>query len=601
MNFEKSLLFSSDNYFCCLQFLSTNAIDNGTHWLIVKDKEARTLYKCADPKCPCKSEIIKELIDGDTIYYVNQIGIHQNHQSVSPKPLKEHVINAVTSALAASNDSKYIRQAVAEEVQMQINPQTINRIKRKILINSAWEPLWKKLPSYVNVMNEEQTLSHLWTNESGHIIGVFLTFPYVRNFCSSDAFLNMIFLDGTFCTDHNRTTLLAAVTVTSDKIILPLGVATTSGETNINYEYFLGQLSNYIKDSRNLTFLADRHPAIISSVSKVYPFSTLVPCAWHVCKHLHCPRVVLFELLKSDNSKIYDIRKLAFEKNYPNSAEKIKDIIDSMSIIKNNKSKFGYIADSPIESFNSAIKEFRDKEPLLILNGIFQWAYAQRQKQLEMLRGHIQCLTTEKKIALRDHEDLFLSVRKQLDDSYIVYELIKEKIEICYTVRQHLNCLRCDCNGYDREGIPCRHEYAVAKKFGLKNKLRKIASFNISEVIRNALGNEYECPNIGNLDETNIELPTRNNQPGRPKTIRYHDPQEHLIKLNQRKCSICGKYGHNKRTCRYDSSASLNQKIYENEESNPQDMVEMPLIHQRNRRKPVPRTTMVLRKRSPRT
>ena len=96
-------------------------------------------------------------------------------------------------------------------------------------------------------------------------------------------------------------------------------------------------------------------------------------------------------------------------------------------------------------------------------------------------------------------------------------------------------------------------------------------------------------------------MPTRNNQPGRPKTIRYHDPQEHLIKLNQRKCSICGKYGHNKRTCRYDSSASLNQKIYENEESNPQDMVEMPLIHQRNRRKPVPRTTMVLRKRSPRT
>ena len=135
-------------------------------------------------------------------------------------------------------------------------------------------------------MNEEQTLSHLWTNEAGHIIGVFLTFPYVRNFCSSDAFLNMIFLDGTFCTDHNRTTLLAAVTVTSDKIILPLGVATTSGETNINYEYFLGQLSNYIKDSRNLTFLADRHPAIISSVSKVYPFSTLVPCAWHVCKQI---------------------------------------------------------------------------------------------------------------------------------------------------------------------------------------------------------------------------------------------------------------------------------------------------------------------------
>lgn len=88
-----------------------------------------------------------------------------------------------------------------------------------------------------------------------------------------------------------------------------------------------------------------------------------------------------------------------------------------------------------------------------------------------MLIAHILFPKTEKKIVLRNNEGLFLSVRKQLDDTYIVYELIKRNIEICYAVMHRLNCIICYFNEYDCKGIPFRHEYAVAKSFSLKNKL----------------------------------------------------------------------------------------------------------------------------------
>lgn len=66
--------------------------------------------------------------------------------------MKEHLYSAVNNAMI-TDDSKYIRRAVAEEVLMPINVQTINRIKRTRLLNKAWKSLWLKLPSFVKTIN----------------------------------------------------------------------------------------------------------------------------------------------------------------------------------------------------------------------------------------------------------------------------------------------------------------------------------------------------------------------------------------------------------------------------------------------------------------
>ena len=396
-------------------------------------------------------------------------------------------------------------------------------------------------------MNKEQELSNFIENDGNTV--VFLVFPYTRDFVNSKAFLGIIFIDGTFCTDHCKSTLLAAVTVTPDRIILPLGVAETSGETLENYSIFLGELLKYIPDSTDLVFMADQHPSIKSSIGKIYPLSQLVPCAWHIAKHLRCPPSIFFNLLKSDNISLFNARWEIFQKKYPDSAQKILPFIDQIAYAKNNTIKLGFVSDSPIESFNASIKEYRSKEPLLLLIFIFQWSIAQRNKQLNLLSNDLFCKVARTKERIRKGEGEGLSIKEQKDGTFRVIEFFPGKIDINYLVKQE-NCgLVCDCGGYTRDGVPCRHEYEVAKRFALEYKLRNLAEFNETKRIMEGLGKPYNIPNFGNISETNIKLPEVNRQPGRPKILRARGANEFFFKKSKRRCSNCGNFGHDKRKC----------------------------------------------------
>ena len=268
---------------------------------------------------------------------------------------------------------------------MKIPRYTINRVKRVKLSNNDWEVLWKKLPDYIELLNEQQKIAEIMQDADETIKLIYIEMPYSKNFCSSAAFLHLVFLDGTFCTDQQRSTIIAAV-------------AMTSGETKENYEYFLKKLSEIISDSDQLTFIADQHPSIKSSVQFIFPLSCFIPCAWHVSKHLHCPSIVLFELLRSDHPLLFNIRLEDFKKYYPHSANKISSIISSMSYTGSNVSKLGYITSSPIESFNSAILDLRDKEPLIFLDGILRWSLKQCSEQIIKLGNNIFCKTAKEKI-----------------------------------------------------------------------------------------------------------------------------------------------------------------------------------------------------------
>ena len=103
---------------------------------------------------------------------------------------------------------------------------------------------------------------------------------------------------------------------------------------------------------------------------------------------------------------------------------------------------------------------------------------------------------------------------------------------------------------YNRDGVPCRHEYAVGKRFGLQHMIRDIAEFNETANIRAAMGEDFDMPNLGNLEEKNIALPQINVHPGRPKTLRGRGCNEFYFKGTPRKCSICGKVGHDRRKCK---------------------------------------------------
>ena len=390
-------MLCNGSYQSCLQAASKNAIKNNIRWLIKKKSNHRIVYKCAQEKCTSTCEVRASLEDGNIIWgaFLN-INHHDHDQNkFLSKPLREHLMMAIAKASAL--EPKSLTKAVSSEVNVSISSSQISRIKRQKLLDNAWESLWRKLPSFVEAINSTNELADL-KMDGNEIKSLFLTFPYAHSFCNSNAFLNIIFIDGTFNTDHCKSTLLTAVTITADKIILPLAVALTDGETIENYYYFFSNLSKHLSDSSKNVFLSDQHPAISAALTKVFPNCAHVPCAWHIAQKIRCPKVVFFELLITDNVALFNIRWESFQKDYKASAEKISKFINNMAYVKNNRAKYGFISDSPIEAFHSAIAKYRCKEPLFLLSAIICWASKQRSKQLKILPLDLYCTTTTKLI-----------------------------------------------------------------------------------------------------------------------------------------------------------------------------------------------------------
>ena len=578
METDRRTIIAQGSYQNCMRALSHEAVKNKTHWLIIRNKQHHIKYKCAQKNCKCKSELISSFENGDIIWHAVQIGNHQQHTENCPKPLKEYLIFSVAKSMHSDPNSIY------SDVGMRIPKYTINRIKREKLPEKHWESLWRKLPHYIDLLNKKNSTAEILKNDKNEIESIFIMMPYAKNFCSSDAFLSIIFLDGTFCYDHLNSTLLAAVTVTADRFIIPLAAARTSGETKENYTYFLKKMSEFIMDSETLIFFSDQHPAIQSSISITFPLSMFVPCAWHVSKHLRCPSIVFFELLKSDHPILYEKRWELFEKSYPSSASKVREIIQKMAYIGNNRAKLGYITDSPIESFNSAILNLRDKEPLILLDGILRWGIKQCSAQILSLGNNLFCKTVSNKIKLRKEALNSLIIKDQSDSTYIVTEIYKGSIEISYLVKEINGVLECDCKDFDREGIPCRHEYAVSERFGLRDKLRTISLFNHSAIIRNALEYEFEIPSLGLLKESEIPIPQINKRPGRPKKMKRLKSFKETAKKT-RKCSCCNKMVfHNKRTCpeRFKTNRIALKESQNSHNEDINDSVDISVVNQNN-------------------
>ena len=449
---------------------------------------------------------------------------------------------------------------------IQVSPQTISRIKRSTSLNGSWEVLWRKIPSFVEALNQKMKLASYKEINNSNFILIFMALPYIQAFVESEALLNVIFIDGTFCSDHCKSTLLAAITITSDKDIIPLAVSITNGETKDNYCWFLEELKRFIPDSHELVFIADQHLSIKSGINTIYPLSLLIPCAWHLAKHLRCPNAVFFYFFLTDNLALFQTRLEEFQKHYPNDSSKLASFIDSLSYVRKNLSKLGFMASSLIESFNNVIKDYRTKEPVVLLEYILQWSQSQRKNLINLYHdcSFIYCKTAREREHINIEESKNLAVEEQKDKTFKIIEFYKDKNPIIYNVIININDkLICTCNGFIRYGIPCRHEYAIAIRFGMNDKLRKIASFNETKVILNALGNFVIKP-FSNLYESKLPLPQTNKHPGRPRTVRFRGFNE-LFDKESRRCGKCGQLGHNRRKCRLNNDNNKNK--LPNEES----------------------------------
>ncbi|XP_019172721.1 PREDICTED: uncharacterized protein LOC109168128 [Ipomoea nil] len=150
---------------------------------------------------------------------------------------------------------------------------------------------------------------------------------------------------------------------------------------------------------------------------------------------------------------------------------------------------------------------------------------------------------------------------KANDDNYQVEDISG----FFKTYKVNLNQRCCSCRRWDLNGIPCSHAIAAIRTKGEVPEDYVHHCYTVEAYMRS-----YK-PAIMPIHPSDLwtktgqkpPLPPKYKvQPGRPKKLRKRDPIENesivgdklISKLSRKgekkKCSICGQYGHNKRSCK---------------------------------------------------
>ncbi|XP_008241210.1 PREDICTED: uncharacterized protein LOC103339655 [Prunus mume] len=192
------------------------------------------------------------------------------------------------------------------------------------------------LPWYMDVLKASNVGSHCVLNcgeDGSRFLRIFICFK-----ASIDGFRwcrHMLFIDNTFVTNKYKGTLLRATAKNGNKD---------------NWRWFLQRIFEVLVDEgRKLTFIFDRHDAIIDAVKTVFPTSTHDFCLYHLKENLK--KKYLHSVGSSFKDHILWIFcKLLYAptvEEYQDTLKKLKDYGGSIIIDK-------FLADLPVQNFANA-------------------------------------------------------------------------------------------------------------------------------------------------------------------------------------------------------------------------------------------------------
>ncbi|CAL8114057.1 unnamed protein product [Prunus armeniaca] len=330
----------------------------------------------------------------------------------------------------------------------------------------------------------------------------------------------MLFIDGTFVTNKY-------------KEVFPFAFAIVSRETVDNWKWFLQRISEVLVDEgRQLTFIFDRHGAIIDAVRTVFPASPHGFCLYHLkenlkkkyphavgssfkdhilwlfCKLLYAPTVeeyqdTLKKLRDDGSSKIID----KFLADLP-----VQNFANAFFPGK----RYGEVSNALSESFNSWVKDVR-RLP------IYEMIDTDELKNLAAKGRHWRICRASESI-FEVHADL--SVMVNLDErfcSYYQWQLL---------------------------GFPCQHAIQVIQHFGLC-LYNFVDEYYKADFYRATYATPiFLIPDIEKPPPRDVFLlpPYTRKPPGRPPTKRFKSSSETKRQVKCKRCGSCDR--HNRRTCK---------------------------------------------------
>lgn len=480
-----------------------------------------------------------------------QTGTHTGHDGAKGKPIKQHLDDCITAGLAMGRSGTRLMEFVADETGVKVPTSTVmSRSKKRP--DFLWKRQWKMLPSLGERFASAGLRYQLFMGEHDNTIEAVAFELQGVKFCSTSAFIGLLFVDGTFLHDRVRSILLLIATITADHVVIPVIGMICSGENLLSYE----RLFRFARESlpKQFTIMSDGAPSIRTAFNKVFldmPEVKRLPCMFHVTqRYPHQLRFDIKQVLTCDHPDVYKEMIKIFSSIHKNTYAKINKKMEKLCYMSNSFAGiFEVMADSPIESLNAALLPYRGKGPTELVQILFRVCADQIEKQEEKLRNVGKfCVSCSNTIQHRERQTSAMVCRKE-KTGYIVSESFSIGLSVDYKLEIRETGLVCQCLGYERLGIPCRHMYAFRKTFRAHHHLiPKVTAIHRVETIRSALQETKINLGTQKLEEADVIPPSPTARPGRPKMRRYKPIREHVAKTSNVKCGACGERGHTRRS-----------------------------------------------------
>ncbi|XP_019184504.1 PREDICTED: uncharacterized protein LOC109179472 [Ipomoea nil] len=375
--------------------------------------------------------------------------------------------------------------------------------------------------------------------------------------------------------NQNGGQLLSAVGVDANNNMYPIAFAVVEGELNETWKWFLELLDGDLHISQNpigWTFISDKQKGLVPAFEELFPY----------IEHRHCVRHLHANFSKDGyggqvmKQNFWAACRSTTESEFQKHLEGLRLLNPKAAqwILDREPRHFcrAYFSDylksdmllnNLCESFNSSIRHARDKYILTMCESLRIYLMSRMQKNRDKMKGSVMkiCPKIIKILEQNKAHTGDLIAYKANDDNYQVEDISG----FFKTYKVNLNQRCCSCRRWDLNGIPCSHAIAAIRTKGEVPEDYVHHCYTVEAYMRS-----YK-PAIMPIHPSDLwtktgqkpPLPPKYKvQPGRPKKLRKRDPIENesivgdklISKLSRKgekkKCSICGQYGHNKRSCK---------------------------------------------------
>lgn len=480
---------------------------------------------------------------------------------------KDVVLTRISSFMNSSHIDKSF-QATLAHLRTTYNSDVLPTETARKLFTEYFQPdwitNWKQLPAYIEALNNEGIPSEITYLSEKNIDKIYIELPYAENLCKSRVFTNIIMLDGTFLKPTTTNgILLIMMTITADKISIPLAAAIVDAESIESYRYFFNKTKHLFNDTDSISVISDQHEAIKAALGETnFVYS---PCAFHIIQRYTAARDDFFRMIKSDSIPVYLFYLSEFKQKHSAVYSHVKPYLNRIVRVLGAPYRFGYVSDSPMESINGALGNSRKHEVIYTIDAFLEFCFSQFEKQIKKLEKYpTEPLTN----LISNEKNIFetakgFTVRKgNVSGTYIVMDPYNNNISTNYsvTIDSYSHSFDCSCKMPMETHSPCIHVIQAMKMDNILASKDYYAIFYYRDENINVFNRSFikNLPVITNIvpDENIIIRPFIKKRPGRPKKIRRYKPTHEKLYSKRHVCRVCKREGH------YESAHRLHPDRY---------------------------------------